>query len=248
MNDKGNILVVDDDAGMCETLCDIIEEEGYRAVSALSGEKAIGRVQEEPFDVVLMDVKMPGMDGVEAFKQIKRIRPEAAVIMMTGYTVPELIQEALQEGAYGVVYKPLDVEKVLTLIQDIRGGGLILVVDDDPHTCITFKDILEAKGYEVATALSGEEALEIARQGAHDVIFVDMKLPAINGLETYLAIRDIDPQAVAVMMTAYRQEMGGLVEEALSKDAYACLYKPFDVGEVIKLVREICRRKRASGV
>ncbi|MEA3459155.1 MAG: response regulator, partial [Chloroflexota bacterium] len=99
-------------------------------------------------------------------------------------------------------------------------------------------------GYQVGTALSGEEAIEIARENKYDTIFIDMKLPTINGLETYLAIKEVNPQVVAVMMTAYRREVSDLVEEALMKDAYTCLYKPFDVEEVIKIVDEICRRKR----
>ena len=121
------------------------------------------------------------------------------------------------------------------------------MVDDDPNICATFKDMLEADGYEVAAALNGEEAIEIARENRYDMIFIDMKLRTINGLKTYLAIREVNPQVVAVMMTAYRLEIGDLVEEALRKDAYTCLYKPFDVEEVIKLVDEICRRKRQGG-
>ena len=247
MDDKASILIVDDDMGMCETLSDIMEDKGYRTVIALSGYEAVKKAKEAAFDVILMDIKMPGMDGVETFKQIKKIHPQTAVVMMTAYAVEDLIREALREGAYGVLYKPFDIERVMSLIEDTRKGGLILVVDDDPNTCETFKDILEAKGYQVGTALGGEEAIEIARENRYDMIFIDMRLPTINGLQTYLALREINPQVVAVMMTAYRREVGDLVEEALKKDAYTCLYKPFDVEEVMKLVDEICRRKRQRG-
>jgi len=76
------------------------------------------------------------------------------------------------------------------------------VVDDDPDGCESFKDILEAKGYKVGTTLSGKAAIEIAREHRYDMILIDMKLPTINGLQTYLAVREVNPQAVAVMMTA----------------------------------------------
>ncbi len=247
MDDKASILVVDDDMGMCETLSDIMEEKGYRTIIATDGREAIQKAKELAFDVILMDIKMPGMDGVETFKQIKRIQPETAVVMMTAYAVEDLIREALSEGAYGVLHKPFDIERMISLIEGVKEGGLILVVDDDPNTCATLKDILEAKGYKVGTALSGEEAIEIAQENKYDMIFIDMKLPTINGLQTYLALREVNPQVVAVMMTAYRREMGDLVEEALSRDAYTCLYKPFDAEEVIQLVDEICRRKRQRG-
>ena len=75
-------------------------------------------------------------------------------------------------------------------------------------------------------------------------MFIDMKLPTINGLETYLAIKEINPEAAAIMMTVYRQEMAGLVEEALKNDAYTCLYKPLEMEDVLKLVHEIWERRR----
>jgi two-component system response regulator HydG len=247
MANKGSILIVDDDMGICETLSDIMEVKGYDAAIALDGYEAIQKVKEVAFDVILMDIKMPGINGVETFKEIKRVRPETAVVMMTAYAVEDLIGEALREGAYGVLYKPFEMERMIGLLEGIKGGGFVLVVDDDPNTCTTFKYVLEAKGYQVGTALSGEEAIELARESEYDMIFIDMKLPTMNGLQTYLAIREVNPQVVAVMMTAYRREMGDLVEEALNKDAYTCLYKPFDVDQMIKLVGEICRRKRERG-
>jgi two-component system response regulator HydG len=244
MDNKGNILIVDDDVGICETLSDIMEIKGYDTAIALDGYEAVQKIKEVAFDVILMDIKMPGMNGVETFKEIKKIRPETAVVMMTAYAVEDLIGEALREGAYGVLYKPFDMEQMIGLLEGIRGGGFVLVVDDDPNTCITFRDVLEAKGYQVGTALSGEEAIDMARESDYDMIFIDMKLPTINGLQTYLAIREVNPRVVSVMMTAYRREMGELVDQALQKDAYTCLYKPFDVENMIRLVGEICRRKR----
>lgn len=82
---------------------------------------------------------------------------------------------------------------------------------------------------------------------AYAIIFIDMKLPVLNGLETYLAIREINPQAVAIMMTAYRQDIAGLVEEALRNHAYTCLHKPPDIEELLRLVEEIRERKRKAG-
>ncbi|MCK4449948.1 MAG: response regulator, partial [Anaerolineae bacterium] len=116
MDDKVSILIVDDDAGMCETLFDIMEDKGYRTVIALDGYEAIQKVKEMDFDVILLDIKMPGMDGVETFKQIKGIQPDAAVVMMTAYAVEDLIKDALFEGAYGVLYKPFDIEEVIQLV------------------------------------------------------------------------------------------------------------------------------------
>jgi DNA-binding NtrC family response regulator len=119
MDDKVSILIVDDETGMRETLYDILEDMGYHTAIAVDGHEAIQKVKDNAFDVILMDVKMPGMDGVETFKQIKGIQPDAAVVMMTAYAVEDLIKDALFEGAYGVLYKPLDMERVISVIDGI---------------------------------------------------------------------------------------------------------------------------------
>ncbi len=243
---KFRVLIVDDDASLARTTALILARKGYAVTTAVDGPEAIERVKENPFDVILMDIKMPLMDGVETYRRIKRIRTDSAVIMMTAFAVEELIQEALQEGAYGILYKPLDIEKMIALIEKALGGergAFILLVDDDPATCTTLRSILAKKGHQVATAHTGEEAIAVTREAAYDILFVDIKLPTINGLETYLAIKEINPEAVAVMMTAFRQEVADLVEAALSNDAYTCLYKPIEMEQLLRLVAEIAEKK-----
>ena len=247
MDDKASILIVDDDAGMCETLSDIMEDKGFRASVALDGYEAVEKAREADFDIILMDIRMPGMNGVEAFKRIKGIQPGTAVVMMTAYAVEDLIREALREGAYGVLYKPFDMERMIGLIDAMKEKGLVLVVDDDRDSCEFFKDVLETRGYQVSIAWSGEEAIEVVKENSYDMVFINTKLPNMNGLETYLAIKEIRPQAVTVMMAAYSQDVDDLLEEPLGGDVHSYLHKPFEIEEVIQLVDEICRRKRQGG-
>jgi DNA-binding NtrC family response regulator len=227
----------------------ILKRKGYAVSTANDGLEAIEKVGESPFDIIFMDIKMPVMDGVEAYKRIKKIRPEAVVIMMTAYAVEDLVEEALKEGAYGIVYKPLDIEKVVALIKegmDARKGALILVVDDDEGTCITLRNILVKNGNKVGTAHTGDEAIAMAEKKTYDIIFINMKLPTINGLETYLAIKKLNPEVSAIMMTAYRQEMAELAEGALRNSAYTCLYKPLDMEEVLRLVKDILEKRQRN--
>ncbi len=242
MSEKAHVLVVDDDIGICETISDILVARGYRVAIAEDGFKAIERVRGNTFDVVLMDVKMPGMNGVETYREMKKIRPRMRVIMMTAYTLDELIRNALREGASGVLYKPFDIARLTKLIDEDRAE--IMLVDDDPYFCDMLKDALERKGYRVSIAGEGFKAVEMARGESYDLFFIDMKLPTINGLETYLALREVDPKAIAIMMTGYRNETSELVEEALNNSAFTCLYKPFDLRKVIELI-EMIQAERA---
>ena len=118
-----------------------------------------------------------------------------------------------------------------------------MMVDDDQATCINLINILTKKGYKVGIAHTGEQAIVMVQKSAYDIIFIDMKLPTINGLETYLAIKESTPESVVIMMTAYRHEMADLIEKALNNHAYTCLYKPLDMEEVLTLVNEIRERK-----
>ena len=239
MTQKAQILVVDDDIGILETIADILSARGYQVATAEDGFKAIERVRETPFDIVLMDMKMPGMNGVETYKELKKINPKTKVILMTAYAVDELVREALKEGAAAVLNKPLDINRLTKLLEEGKGRTVIMVVDDDLYFSEMLKDALEEKGHEVSTAGDGLEAIEMAKKSSYDLFLIDLKLPTIDGLQTYLAIREIDPQAAAIMMTGYRQEMSKLIEEAMANSAYTCLYKPFDLGEIMELIENI---------
>lgn len=247
MTVKANILIVDDSVSLAKTMSFVLKHEGYAVATVKDGKEAIDRIRESAFDIVFMDIKMPVMSGVETYKEIKKIRPEAVVMMMTAYAVEDLVAEALEEGAYGIIYKPLGLEKVVAIIEEatqVKKSALILVVDDDSSTGATLRSILTKKGHTVCVVHSGEEAIAVAKRQAQDILFVDVKLPTINGLETYLAIKEVNPEAVAIMITGYRQEMADLVRQALANNAYTCLYKPLDMEELLGVVEKVLKRKQ----
>jgi len=96
----------------------------------------------------------------------------------------------------------------------------------------------------VGIAHDGEKAIIMAGEKNYDIIFIDMKLPTINGLEVYLKIKAINPEVVAILMTAYHQEMDDLIEAALNKSAYASIYKPFDIENLLSLTEGILEKKK----
>jgi DNA-binding NtrC family response regulator len=248
MDKKTSVLIVDDDPGMTKSLADILEDMGYEVAVAEDGYCAIQMIRERPFDVALMDIKMPGINGVETFREVKHISPSTRVMMMTAYSVEDLVREALDEGAYDVIYKPLDIDKVVEFVEGAERGALILVVDDDWRVCKTLRDVLEGKGYRVGVAHSGQEAIAFVKEDQFDIVFIDVKLPVLNGLEVFRRIMEVNSKITAIMMTGYQQEVEELVKEALKEDAYTCLYKPLEMEKVIALVEDICRqRRRRSG-
>lgn len=249
MEKKTSILIVDDDASLRKSLSFILKRKGFAVATAEGGLEAIEKVTKGPFEIIFMDIKMPQMNGVEAYRKIKKIRPEAVVVMITAYAVEDLVQEARKEGAHGILYKPLDVEDVLNSIELAREDNhrlKVLVVDDDPGICVTLKNMLTRSGFKVDIAHTGEEAIAMEEKDGYGLIFLDLKLPTINGLETYLALKKISPDSEVIIMTGHGQEMEDLVEHALAENAYACLYKPFDIEEMFGLIDEIKKMKRKA--
>ena len=110
------ILVVDDQPGVRLTLAAILKRRGYEVAVAEDGYGAIEEIKKNGIDVAILDIKMPGMDGVETFVKIKQINPNILVFMMTAFAVEDQIKRAIEEGAKGIVYKPFDVDEVLAMI------------------------------------------------------------------------------------------------------------------------------------
>jgi len=240
---KTNILVVDDLRSIRLTLGGILEDEGHNVVTVENGYQAIEAVRKTHFGAIFMDIKMPGINGVQTFREVKKIDPEAAVIMMTAYSVEDLVKEALEEGAYTIIYKPFDIDGIVAIIYELLHEKiLILVVDEQFTDREALKKILEDKGYRVATANDGAEAIEMVKSRHYDIIFLDVRLPDMNGVETFEQVKKIDPQATVIMMTGCAEE--DLVKRAVSAGAYTCLYKPFDIEKVITLVETVAREKK----
>jgi len=237
MAKRANVLVVDDQIGMLETFTDILEDKGFDVDTAEDGFQAIRKVKEQGFDIIFMDIKMPGINGVQTFREIKKINTKASVIMMTAYSVEDLVKEAIEEGAYTVIYKPFDMDKVIQTIEKALQTVLILVVDDRLEDRETFKDILVSKGYKVTTARDGYEAIELVKKGSFDIIFIDVKMPGIDGVKTFEEVHKIRPDIPVIMVTGYSAEE--LVKDAIDKGAYACVCKPLDMDKVLKIMEGV---------
>lgn len=115
-----NILIVDDEQNIRMTLRDILQDEGFQIFTASNGEKALKIIAKSIFDLVILDVKMPGMDGIEVFKKIHESRPELDVIIISGHGDIETAVRAVKLGAYDFLEKPLSMNKILTVARNIQ--------------------------------------------------------------------------------------------------------------------------------
>lgn len=118
MREKAKLLIVDDEPIVRDSLGKWFREEGYEIGTAESASEALTRMAEQPWDLALVDIKMPGTDGIELQRRIHEINPELTVIIMTGYASVETAVQALKNGAYDYISKPFDPDDVAHLVRN----------------------------------------------------------------------------------------------------------------------------------
>ncbi len=241
------VLIVDDETHMRTTLSDILRDEGFAVDTAADGLTAVAMCARHAYSVVLLDVRVPGIDGVETFRRIRRQRQDLRVVMMSAYGRDDLKQTALEEGAVAFLSKPLDIENVIDLIEDVHDTA-VLVVSADGDISQVVRAALRPQGYRVTTSGSPRDALELAEQIHFDIILIDVLLPEMNGLQLYLALRKLAPEAVVVMLSSSGAESEQLAREAIRNTAYSLLYKPLDPVRLGGLLSRIARQRVSHAI
>jgi len=113
------VLIVDDEAELRDNLAEILAEEGFRVATAVDGDQALEKASRERFDVVLLDLIMPGKDGMEVLAGLRRISPVSRVIIITAYATVDSAVKAIRKGAVDYVTKPFTIDELLVTIKRV---------------------------------------------------------------------------------------------------------------------------------
>lgn len=252
--DGPNILVVDDEEIILVSAQRELENAGYTVTTARSGQQAISFIKQRSFDIVYIDMIMPGMDMADVCRLIKKLSPTTEIIAISGYPIDE---ESLKKKLYAAggvkrfLRKPLiddELSSVTYMVlqerrfkeEDKMINKRILVVDDVELVCTAFQRELSQAGFEVDSALSGEEAVKKAKEKKYDLVFIDMIMPGMDGVQTCSALKEISPDSVLVFMTGKIDENTIYREVEFSKsggESYY-LYKPFAEGEILNVAKK----------
>lgn len=234
-----NILVVDDDPDLAEAICEALEMAGHNPTAAASGTEAIEKYCGCSFDITFMDVKLPDINGVEAFMAIREMDSTANVVMMTGYRIEQLLALATDNGAIKVLRKPFAVADIMSTLQEVFPAGLVLVADDDPDFAESAGAVLSENGYEVLIAQDGRTAIENAQRLKPDVLLLDLRLPVIQGLDVYLELKKRNLAIPTIIVTGYPKEESDAIDALRSLDVTGCLFKPFDPEVLLDAIRKL---------
>jgi two-component system response regulator HydG len=233
------ILVVDDNRDLAEGLKDILEYESYEVTLALSGEEAVSLSRENNFDITLMDVQLPGINGIDAIMEIKSIRPDASVIVMSGYRIEQLLARALNKDKVSVLRKPSAADQVLAALGDFDSDHVVLVADDNPETVSNIELYLKADGYEVLVARSVGEAIDGNHREKPEILVLDLHLPVLKGLEVYMELQKQGRAIPTILVTGYPPRETESVDVLHSLSVTGCLFKPFRPEQLLQGLRQM---------
>lgn len=230
------ILIVDDEDDIRANVQDILSDLGYDCDVASNGNEALKLVRETQYDVALLDFKMPGMDGLTLYREIKKLQPAIVAILVTAFadgTTPDEVREA---GAWKLVRKPVEMSELLLLIEDALAQPIILVIDDDSDFCESLWEVLREKGFRVCTLCNEDEALHRIRQPNFQVALIDLKLGQGDGAHVFHELRNEHPEARTILVTGFHSEMNDMITQLCKNGADAVCYKPLDVSKLLSTI------------
>jgi CheY-like chemotaxis protein len=232
----GRILIVDDEEDNCANVSDILSDLGYSCDVAHNGIDALKFVRNHSYDVALLDFKMPGMDGLTLYRELKKIQPGTVAMLVTAYAGTTTDGEVRDTGVWKLVRKPVDVANLLQLVADALTQPLILVIDDDTDFCESLWEVLHERDYRVCIAHNQDEALRRIDHPNYQVALIDLKLGDGDGACVFRQLREANPAARTILVTGFQTEMEPLISELRESGADAVCYKPLDVSKLVDTI------------
>jgi DNA-binding NtrC family response regulator len=252
------ILMVDDEVEFLEATSRALRRRGFEVYTATDGRAALEVLARQAVAVAVLDVRMPGINGLELFGRIKVNCPDLPVVMLTGHGNVQQAFQTSREGVFEYLTKPCEVEKLADVVRRaagahdaaaaegddsaLEGPVRLLFVDDEVEFLESLAPALARRGMDVTPAATPELALGYAADQLFDVALVDMKMPGMDGLTLARHLRARQPLLEVVMLTGHPTM--GQAFEAVKEGAFDFLMKPLAVEAIVDKVRQAQRQAR----
>lgn len=244
------VLIVDDDKIICEQLEKELKRNFFKTFLAADGKTAIETFDRERIDILLIDVRLPDMDGLEALTKVKEKKPDCEVIIITGFGTQEIAIQSLRRGAIDYIEKPIKIDELNAALgraqeklaekEELSYKNTLLVLDDDKEIVTRLKRFLEKEGYEVFGAFSGNQALDIIEKNKIDVVITDIKMDDLDGIEVLKRAKRLYKDIEGIMVTGYKDRE--LSINSLRAGAIDYITKPIDLEELLISVKKAIER------
>lgn len=245
------VLLVDDEEDFLASVRKPLKRRGFVVTTAPDGEEAIEEIEHGTFDVVVLDVRMPGMNGEQVFHEIRRRRPGLPIVMLTGHGTIAQAFRTSKDGVFDYLAKPCDVEILADVLRRATADldreyddpamaptneVCVLVIDDDTDLLDSLSQSLSRRNIVVSIAPDGERGLAQAESKVFDVVLLDLEMPGIGGPATLTRFKGLHPYTEVIALTAQSDPDASMV--AILNGAFDVLTKPVDVDELLRRVRD----------
>ncbi|OGJ87752.1 MAG: hypothetical protein A2268_02550 [Candidatus Raymondbacteria bacterium RifOxyA12_full_50_37] len=254
------ILVVDDEKDLTDITCAMLSKSGFAVDAVNDPKEALVLIKQQHYGLLISDVHMPGMNGIELVKAAHKAQPRMETIIMSAYGTEATRDKCERLGLFGYLEKPIHWDvladmaaKALASDRAMRLGYCnadpmlgfnrerILIADDNPHMCDILERLLSEKGYRISIVSNGSQAYEKILVNDYDLIILDINMPKMDGVEAVKAIREHDPYTYILLISG---EAGSEdINQALKNGANHFIPKPFDHNELLKFIGEINFKK-----
>jgi CheY-like chemotaxis protein len=241
------VLIVDDNLELAENLAEILSDEGFDCEMADSGEGALELMRTRTFSLVISDIRMAGMSGIELLRQVNVQAPATPVVLMTAYARDRVMQDAALHGAVDVLRKPVDMAALCDLVAVVGGRAqgvqrCVLLVEDDADLRDNLEEVLSTwSGHQVTAVGSRAEALAAVERRAYDFAVLDVRLPDGSGLELARTLRERLQEncPMVVIISGFPDDVDAGKKPITERDAprMQVLRKPFSPAALLSIMR-----------
>lgn len=230
------VLIVDDDDGIRSSLARVLRMKGYEVAMAGSGESAVQVAESFRPAIAIVDIRMPGMDGVDTFVAIRDQLPTVRGIFMTAYSSSSRTADAIDAGGLSVLSKPLDINHVIELAERAIASAPVLIVDDDRDFLASLARAMRAAGTDVTTTHSLADAIRHVRQRPERVVIADVFLHDGFGHQLLAELPRQMEQPPLILVSGHADWFERCSSPDIARDAY-WVPKPVDVEELLRHIR-----------
>ncbi len=242
-----NILVVDDEAVHRLAVGEILRRAGHHVVEAADGLIATEIATTQRFDWVLMDIRMPRLDGIQATEALRQIDPASKIVVISAFVDGAVRSRLEQLGVHRIMSKPIQPEKILETVSSplkTERPPRVLYIEDNPENLLLVRRILERQGFEMLAAQSGLEGLELASDSQPDLILLDINLPEMDGYALATRLKNIESLRNTPVVAVTANVMAGDKERTLIAGCDGYIEKPIDVVQFPEQVKAFLSGKR----
>ncbi|RJP26376.1 MAG: response regulator [Candidatus Omnitrophota bacterium] len=256
-----HLLLVDDEEEFLQAASRALERRNFVVSAAPNGITALEMIKTESFDVVVLDVKMPDIDGIEVFEQIRNSYPELPVIILTGHPSIADAFTTSKNGIADYLSKPVDMDQLAQKVRqvfteakknaagndamngstDAAGPIRVLIVDDETELLDSLQKIFTRRKMITFTANSGAAALELLKDKLVDVMILDVKMPEMDGLEVLRRVKEKYPSIQIILLSGHPSVEAAVKGVKLGANEY--MKKPPDIRELVRTVAHLYQQR-----